>query len=175
MEAQECMVTRRSVRKYNNRHVTEEQVEKILLAAVHAPSGGNAQPWRFAVLRDGVLQDFRERTRNNYFDASCLIAVLVEHGSSTVRWNRLAPVDNPDYASGFAAIQNLLLSAHAMGLGSCWCKPFNPATMTNALRRHFDISENCTLLATVTLGGYEDLPPKPAREPVSKYLLKSKS
>ena len=175
MDAQECLVSRQSVRKYNGRRVTEEEIAKMLEAAIQAPSGGDTQPWRFAILRDEVLEEFREKTRDNYFGANCVIVLFVEHTDRPFNRNRFAPVDNPDFASGFAGVQNILLSAHAMGLGACWCKPVHPATITNALKRYFDIPENHTLLSTVTVGGYDDLPPKVKRYPISKYLLKPRS
>jgi nitroreductase len=175
MDAQECMLRRQSVRKYNDRRVTEEEISNMLQAAIQAPSGGDTQPWRFAILRDELLEEFRKKTGNDYFGADCVFVVYVEHTDRPFNRNRWAPVDNPDFGSGFAGIQNILLSAHAMGLGTCWCKPLYPATITDALKKHFDIRENHTLLATITVGGYDDLPPKAGRRPISDYLLKPKA
>ena len=55
METLDAILTRRSIRKYTDKPVTDEQVKMLLTAAMAAPSAGNAQPWQFVVVRDHDL------------------------------------------------------------------------------------------------------------------------
>jgi nitroreductase len=81
-------------------------------------------------------------------------------------------VDNPDYGSGFAGVQSLLLAAHAIGLGACWVKPQPPLLAERLLREWYGLGEDHVLLAIIAIGGYDESPAEPARSPVEKYLLK---
>ena len=55
MDALQAIHTRRSIRAYQDRPVSEELVQQILTAAMYAPSAGNAQPWQFVVTNDRKL------------------------------------------------------------------------------------------------------------------------
>jgi len=112
MEVLEAICTRRSVRKYERRPVPEATVEKILEAGRWAPSASNAQPWSFIVLRDeGVRREVARATAYGRFlaEAPLGIAVVIDPKAST------HPVED-----GAIATQNMLLAAHALGLGTCW-------------------------------------------------------
>ena len=56
MDIFDAIATRRSVRKYTDRPVTDEDIRTVLEAAMMAPSAGNAQPWHFVVVRDAALR-----------------------------------------------------------------------------------------------------------------------
>ena len=115
MDALTAIMTRRSTRQFTDEPVTAEQLETLLRAAMAAPSAGNQQPWRFVIARD-------EETRAR-------LAVATQYASPVGR----APVgivvladtrDNkhPGYwvQDCSAAVENLLLAAHAIGLGGVW-------------------------------------------------------
>ena len=55
MDFMQGLLTRRSVRKYQNRPIARETIEKIIKAAQHSPSAHNHQPWEFYVIKDGHL------------------------------------------------------------------------------------------------------------------------
>lgn len=112
---------RRSVRTYQDRPVEEEKIELLLRAAMSAPSACNCQPWEFVVVRDSeVLRQLREGLVMGRYNAPCAIAVC----------------GNTQLAKGFdstwmqdccAAMENLLLAAAAIGLGSVWICAVNPS------------------------------------------------
>ena len=119
MDAVEAMKTRRSIRKYKVEDVPEDVVTTILDCGRWAPSAGNRQPWRFIIVRDSVV---RKRlatafpTGSFVADVPVAIAVVIDPAGST------HPVED-----GAAATQNILLAAHALGLGSCWVGTYNSA------------------------------------------------
>jgi len=98
MDCLEAIHTRRSVRQFSDAGVTEAEVETLLRAAMAAPSAGNQQCWRFVVVRDGR--------------APLGIVVLADTAAETF------PGNWPNDCA--AAVENLLLAAHASGLGACW-------------------------------------------------------
>lgn len=126
MELKEAILTRRSVRKFTDYYVTDEEIEALLNAARWAPSWANTQCWEFIVIRDKelikeVTATYSETNpaRKCSESASVLIAVCGKK-------------DLPGYKDGVArtkfdswfmfdlgiAVQNISLAAHDMGLGT---------------------------------------------------------
>ena len=115
MDALAAVMTRRSTRQFTDDPVTDEQLETLLRAAMAAPSAGNQQPWRFVVARDA--------------ETRAKLAVATPYSSPVGR----APLGivvladtrgnkHPGYwvQDCSAATENILLAAHAMGLGGVW-------------------------------------------------------
>ncbi len=105
---------RRSIRKYEDRPVTEEQIREILEAGFWAPTAMNKQEWRFAVvLNRDKLNELAEVNNYARMTKDCAFAVIVgfEEGVN----DRFGEVDCG------AAIENMLLQAESMGIGSVWC------------------------------------------------------
>lgn len=155
--------TRRSLRRYHPQLPSQALLEQVLNAAIQAPSAHNRQPWRFVVLRDaerkaGLAQAMGAQLRAD-LQADGMPAALIEADVQR-SWARMtgAPVlvllclsmqdmdDYPDVGRGQAeymmavqgtamAGQNLLLAAHALGLGACWmCAPlFCPEVVSREL------------------------------------------
>jgi nitroreductase len=130
--------SQRAIRHFSEQPVSDEAVETILNAAVRAPSGGNRQPWRFVVLRDA---DLKRRLGQWYLAAwraaTAAMEVLTQpyrHGAdlaqqmATVPVLILACIDHAEVGSGrgsvtrgasiYPAVQNLMLAARALGLGT---------------------------------------------------------
>lgn len=115
MDTLDCIRTRRSVRQYSSTKIDEHTVEEIIKAAICAPSGKNGQPWRFKIVSDKTLIDSLSKLSiygSWLRKASCFIAVFLDKECS---YNY-----KKDVQSCGAAIQNMLLAAHNLGIGSCW-------------------------------------------------------
>jgi nitroreductase len=103
---------RRTVRSFTDEEVTDEQVETILEMGMYAPTYLNRRPWFFVVIRDKDLQTTLGETlgvRPYVQQASAVIAVYGDPNISNT-WD----------LDGCAAIENMLIAATAMGLGSAW-------------------------------------------------------
>jgi len=172
------IASRRSIRRYRDQPVAAEVVDEILRCALNAPSAHNRQPWRFAVLRapeskarlanamgarlrsdrlrDGdspmAVQADVSRSFNRISGAPLVVLV------STTRIDMDAYADAPRreaekvmaIQSTAMAVQNLLLAAHAAGLGACWmCAPlFCP----DAVRAALGLPADWQPQALVTMG-----------------------
>ena len=103
---------RRTIRKFNAQEVSDEQIETLLELAMDAPNRLNRQPWHFVVVRDKALQrQFADVLRiHPYLEtASAVVAVCA------------LPDRSPTWAMDVsAAIENMMIGATAMGIGSAW-------------------------------------------------------
>jgi len=148
MEALEAILSRRSIRSYTAEQVPDQVVEELLEAAMSAPSAHNKQPWHFILIDDRKILD--EISRIHPW-ASMLrkapLAILV-CGDLQV-----------DNGLGFwvldcaAATQNILLAAHAKGLGAVWVGiyPVEERSAT-AIRKMTGIPEHIAPLSLIPLG-----------------------
>lgn len=115
MDVIEAIMTRRSIRTFKPQPVPRELVEALLRAAMQAPSAGNQQPWHLVVVDDRALLDqVPAANPNAAMAAGAPLAILV-CGDTRLELH-------PGYwiQDCTAALQNLLLAAHALGLGAVW-------------------------------------------------------
>ena len=127
--------SRRSIRGYKNQDVTKEHLMKLIEAAQSAPSGGNCQPWHFYVIKNEKLKtEIKEKSCGQDFilTAPALIVVCAECGRSEQRYGERGR-DLYSIQDTAAAIQNILLCAKSMGLGTCWCGAFNEEKLSEVL------------------------------------------
>lgn len=120
---------RYSVRKFQEQPVSQEDLEKILLAGQLAPTGCNNQPFRVLVIQSGeALEKLRSCTRC-HFDAPTVLLVC---SHSTECWKR--PYDGKLSGDIDASIvtTHMMLEAASLGVGSCWVMHFNPSKLREA-------------------------------------------
>lgn len=112
---------RKSVRSYTDENVTPEQVETLLRAAMAAPSGMNAQPWRFVVVREQEVKNKLAGGFNKMIAKAPVVIVVC--GKTT---NKTGAQNGNWTADCAVAAENLLLAAEALGLGAVWtaCYPY---------------------------------------------------
>lgn len=184
MDTYQVIISRRSTRDYLSKKVPNKIIAEIIKAASWAPSGNNSQPWFFYAvsnreiinkMRKAVIEsDPKNRWLKNYgafFNAPCIISVAIDtnkrwyHSKNPAKVDSIDDVlDNPDYFSVAAAIQNLLLAAHALKIGSCWCK--TSKKYRERLEKILKIKKPYKLAANITLGYYRKTPAVPPRKPL---------
>lgn len=165
MDTLELIRTRRSIRQYLDGDISSKHLEQILEAASWAPSGLNNQPWRFAIVKDKKIKDkISEFTKYGYIikDASVLICIFLDAASS---YNR----DKDIMAIG-ACIQNLLLMAHSLGIGSCWLGEI--LNKKDNVRLSLKIEEDNELMAVVAMGYSDEQVTKGCRKNLKQLILK---
>jgi len=137
--------TRRSVREFTGVPVEREKIQEVLRAGSWAPSGLNNQPWRFVVVRNSAKRtELAGLTRYSRILEQAPVAIVVFVDRSSM-YN-----DVKDYQAIGACLQNMLLTAHAIGLGAVWLGEIlkNAA----AVRDTLDLSENLELMAVLAVG-----------------------
>jgi nitroreductase len=154
---------RRSVRAYKTDTVPEKLIRQVIEAATFAPSAKNGQQWRFTVLTGASKDKFTDFYRSELdkldFDVgssygSC--EMMEEAPVTIVVWNTNQFGWITEVHSVAAAIQNLLLKAYALGLGTCWIGDI--FYTYDAIMNYF--KKPWKLLAAITLG-WPDVCPGP--------------
>ncbi|MGQ9719674.1 MAG: nitroreductase family protein [Nitrososphaerales archaeon] len=143
MDALEAIKSRRSIRKYRGDPIPEGLIFEILEAGRWAPSASNSQPWHFILLRDDrVKRDIAEATTYGKFlaEAPIGIAVVIDPEAST------HPVED-----GAIATQNMLLAAHALGLGGCWIGSYGSVYEERA-KEILNIPKEKRLISIISIG-----------------------
>lgn len=147
MDVLKAIHTRRSIRKYTEEKVSDEIVKELLSAAMSAPSAVNAQTWVFVVVDDRkLLDEIPEYSPYAAMVRGAPLAILVCGDTSK------------EIAPGFwvqdcsAAIQNLLLAAHALGLGAVWTGSYPMEDRVEGFRKAFALPEKVIPLGMVVIG-----------------------
>ena len=172
MDALEAILTRRSTRNYKPDPVEQEKLDRILEAGRQAPSGGNNQTSHFFVIRNREVLDrlvvmvekafaAMEVTEDMY--ASMKRAVTAsKKGGYVFRYNApvlIAVANRKDYGNNMAdcacAIENMMVAANALDLGSCWInqlKWLNEEPEITAYLRGFGLKEDERVYGAVIVG-----------------------
>ena len=127
MELQEAIKGRRSIRNFKKQNIPEETITQLIEAASQAPSAGNIQPWHFIIVRNPTIKrKLAESALNQSHveQAPVVIVVCADEKSSSMGYGKRGRTLYclQDTA---AATQNILLTAHSLGLGTCWIGAFN--------------------------------------------------
>jgi nitroreductase len=136
---------RRSIREYKKDVPADALIEKILEAARWAPSGLNNQPWRFLVIKDKTKKNgLAQFTKYGDIirDAPAVIVVCMDMADSYNREKDLMAIG--------ACIQNMLLAAHNLGLGTCWLGEI--LNKKQAVAKYLNLEADLEVMAVVTLG-----------------------
>lgn len=135
MDVFEAIKNRRSIRTFERKAVSEEQVEALIDAARHAPSAGNIQPWEFVIVREPrIKHQLSVAALNQTFitEAPVVIVVCANEASSGQGYGNRG-VHLYCIQDTAAATENVLLAAYAMGLGACWIGAFREEMLRKAL------------------------------------------
>jgi nitroreductase len=176
MNIDDAIKGRRSIRAYKSDEVKEELVRETIEAATHAPSAKNGQQWRFTVLtgesKDKFTDMYRSELDKLTFDVgssygSC--AMMEEAPVVIVVWNTTELGWTTEIHSVSAAIQNILLKAQSLGLGTCWIG--DVLYTSEAIVDYF--KKFWKLIATITLGWSDAKPgsrPRLSVDDVTEFL-----
>jgi len=146
MELMSAIANRRSVRSYSPRPVPPELLEQVLGAAVCAPSANNCRPWQIVVVQDAARRERLAQTHQWSRFASQAPVILVACGD-----RRASPTYWVEDVS--AAVENMLLAAHGLGLASCWIGIRDDTDEhERAVRAALGIPEQIGVLALLPLG-----------------------
>ncbi len=147
METYNAILTRRSIRQYKNREISEEIIEKLLKSAMFAPSAMNLQPWHFIVVDDmDVIKGTLKAIPYAEMLKQANIAILV-CGDINVEKNEDFIVQNCS-----AATQNILLAAHDSGLGAVWIGIHPMKEIMEPVSKYFNLPENIIPISMVSIG-----------------------
>jgi len=159
MDALVCMATRRSIRRYTEKPVEAEKVQVLLTAAMAAPSAGNQQPWRFMVITDRALREqIAETSPYAKMLAEAPLAIVVCGETKGLRHPEMWQQDCA------AATQNILLAAHAIGLGAVWLGFYPHTERSEPLADLLGLPDSVLPMAVIAIGY-----PAEQKEPAARF------
>jgi len=147
MDALEVILSRRSIRIFNQAVIKDEDLKLILKAGFAAPSAHNRQPWHFVVIKD-------ESVLNNMATQHPYAKMLPKAGCGIV----VCGDSEKQKATGFivedcsAAIENMLLAAHALNLGAVWCGIYPVPELTKMVSELLDLPETIIPVGLIAVG-----------------------
>jgi nitroreductase len=192
----ELIQRRRSIRRFSARAVGREDIVRLIDAARWAPSNHNRQPWRFIILEEkreiaqlaervgGKLAEKLKslpRTVSEYagdyahyatfFSQAPVLLVVLHKRPISLADSVLKDLSQPELVSGeplsvAMAVQNLLLAAHALGLGGCVLTA--PLIAREAVLGVLDLPAGYDMTCFVALGYPDEEPPQPRRKSIEQ-------
>jgi len=151
MDFWQVIEERHSVRNFEvGRDVSADMVERILGAAIRAPSAGNCQPWHFVVVRNEQVKDsLAQAAYGQWFVAEAPVVIVVCADPARSAW-RYGSRGTQLYClqDTAAATEHILLAATALGLGACWVGAFDERAASKAL----DLPASLRPVAIVPIG-----------------------
>lgn len=150
------IITRTSVRSYQDKPVEDSKVEKLLRAGMAAPSAVNVQPWHFIVVKNkATLQKIAEITPNARMAKEAPLAIVVcddmrNEGNDLVREFWVQDTS--------AATQNILLAAHAMDLGAVWTGTYPAQNRCKAISLLLNLPSAIIPFSTIVIGYPKEMP-----------------
>jgi len=150
--------SRKSIRKYSQKPIPENELKEILKTGFSAPSGGNMQPWRVVVVKDQTRKDrLATAAYGQSFIAEApvlLVVCAVPHESAEKYKERGATL----YAlqDTAALTQNILLASHALGYATCWIGAFNEDEVSKIIK----VPEGIRPVSMIPIGLADGVAPK---------------
>jgi len=162
------ILNRRSIRAYTSKPIDRNDIIKILTAASWAPSGNNLQPWRFSVVTNTeLIKKLSSLTiYNNWVQgAACLIAVFLD---TKIIDDKIPKLYLKHVQSIGASIQNMLLAADEIGLGTCWIGEI--LKNEDEVKRVIGVQNDLQLMAVISVG-YPSKDSKSKRKDISENII----
>jgi len=150
---------RRSIRKYSDLPISDEDTEKLLRAAMAAPSAGNQQPWEFILVKDkSIMAGIMSIHPYSQMLKEAQLAIVV-----------CGDLDREKHVGYWmqdcsAATVNILLEAQHLGLGSVWLGIYPREDRVKGLKKILSLPENIVPLSIVSLGY-----PAEKKEPSNRF------
>ncbi len=165
MDIVEAITQRRSIRVFTEAALDAETVQELVRAAQHAPSACGMRGARFIFIDEREkLARIRANGGASFLDdAPCAVLVMYNNRTDNTEYR-------DDVQSAAAAIENLILRAHSLGIGACWVCHL---PSKRALRKMFRIPSYYDPIALVALGRYDRLPPAKSPLPVETVLCRN--
>ncbi|MDY6205330.1 MAG: nitroreductase family protein [Prevotella sp.] len=149
----ENILGRRSVRSYQDKAVEDDKIEKLVRAGMAAPSARDKRPWHFVVVTDKeTLQAIAKANPHADMAAKAPLVIVVCGNKERMFEGEAKEFWVQDVS---AATENILLAAHAMGLGAVWTGAYPIKERCKALAEAIGLNENYVPLCAVVIG-YSD-------------------
>lgn len=169
MDAIECIMTRRSIRKFMDVDVEKTKLGIIFEAGAHAPSSGNIQNWKFFLIR---RQDLKHKIasacmQQYWIETAPVILVIASEPDKASRYYGLRGERLYSIQNVAAAAQNMILTTHALGLATCWVGEFDE----DAIKRTINMGHKFRPNVILPIGYADEIVPEPMRLRIENLVI----
>ncbi len=171
-----CIEKRRSIRKYTNEKVSKDQIERILEAAIMAPSGNNSQPWKFLVITDDSKRgEISEVAHRQKWMTSAPVFIVGIADMKVRHPDEFIPVDEDSSEENLKkiirdtsiALEHVALQAVEEGLSTCWIAWYRQ----NEMRKVLNIPDDKYIVSILILGYSSENPNPRPRKKIEDLVL----
>ena len=159
MSLLDVILNRRSIRRYENKQIPKDILDKIVEAGRQSPSAVNKQPYHFVIVTDSEIKKKLKSLLNRFLEKAPVTIVGCAN-TKAILTGKWATVDT------IIALENMVLAAWSLGIGSCWIGSFKEQKVKDTLK----IPQNWKVVALVTFG-YPAETPKPKKKKPTDELF----
>lgn len=139
---------RRSIRKFTDEKIKDEDIKTLLQCAMAAPSARNMKPWDFYVIKNKEIQAKLKNVSKNFDFNSSLIIIVCGNTSKSITKN-----DNDFWIQDCsAAIENMMLAGTSLNIGSVWCGIYPVAERVNEIKKILQMNDEIIPLGMIHFG-----------------------
>jgi len=162
MSLVDVILSRRSIRRYEQKEIPKDVLDKILEAGRQAPSAANRQPWHFIVITDyEIKKELSKGLVNRHIKNSTFTVVGCAYTGlghiGTRKWSIVGTS---------IALQNMVIAAWAMGVGSCWIGDFRE----NKVKQLLNIPDKWKVVALISFGHPAEKPEAKKRKRIKEIV-----
>jgi len=162
MSLVDVILGRRSIRRYEQKEIPKDVLNQILEAGRQAPSAANRQPWHFIVITDyEIKKELSKGVVNRHIKNSAFTVVGCAY---TGLWN--IGTRKWSIVGTSIALENMVIAAWAMGVGSCWIGDFRE----NKVKQLLNIPDKWKVVALVSFGYPAERPEAKRRKPIEEIV-----
>jgi nitroreductase len=167
MKAIKCINNRRSIRKYLNKKIPANIVKKLINAGMNAPSAYNSQPWIFILIKKIKTKQLLVDAKggSQYITKAPLVIACCYDETKTP--DKYHNIENVSLAS-----QNILLAAHALGLGACYLGAFDPKNpkVEKLINKALKLPKKIHIICLISIGYPDEIPKKKKMRKMSEVI-----
>jgi len=160
MSLVDAIFSRRSIRRYEDKDIPESVLNRIFEAGRQAPSAANRQPVHFIVLTDLEIKKELSKGMFSRFIKDSPITIVVCANTNDILTGKWSVID------ATIALQNMVIAAWAMGVGSCWIGAFRE----KKVKRLLNIPQGWKVVALATFGYPAEQPKQKRKKPIEELV-----
>ena len=159
MSLLEVILNRRSIRKYSEKNIPKDILEKIIEAGRQSPSAANRQPYHFIIVTDQEIKKEISGIFSRFIRKAPIIIIGCANPNARLTGN-WATIDTT------IALENMVLTATSLEIGTCWIGSFDE----QKIKEKLNVPENWKIVALISMG-YPEENPKPRKKKETTELF----
>jgi len=169
MDVFEAIRSRRSIRKFKDKQVPWDNIVTIMQAGKYAPSAGNLQNWKFIVVKSDAkrIAIAKACMQQEWMEIAPIFIVVVAEPEKAERYYGARGARLYTIQGCAAAMENMLLTAHSLGLGACWVGAFDEYELFRIL----NLPEEKSVQGIIVIGYADETPQPPPKYRIEHMMF----